>query len=470
MERAEDEDEARGMPRVVIVGGGFGGLHVAKKLRRAEVEVCLVDRENFHLFQPLLYQVATAGLQAGDIASPIRAVLRRQDNTKVIKGEVHDIDRKERRVFFEHGEIDYDYLVLAAGMQTNYFGNDEWRKLAPGLKTLGDGLECRRRILEAFEQAEWTDDDDLAEALLTFVIVGAGPTGVEMAGAISEIAHEVMVRDFRNIDSSKARVVLVDADSRVLSAYHDETSEQAKRDLEAMGVEVVLDSMVKDITDEGVHVGDRFIRSHTVIWAAGVAASPLGATLDAELDNAGRVVVGPNLSLADDDRVFVIGDLAHAAGEDGEALPGLAPVAIQQGIHTARNIRRRLKGKEYRPFIYRDKGQMATLGRARAVAEIGKQRFSGFLAWMLWLFIHLLFLVGFRNRLFVLLDWFYAYVGMRRSSRLIVETPESYQQERQAERRQKALESAEGEIAVFDDEELSEKELHRRAEERSGGE
>ena len=443
-----DSGEDDGVPKVVIIGGGFGGLNAAKKLRRADVDLYVIDRENFHLFQPLLYQVATAGLGAGDIASPIRSVLGGQKNAKVVKGEVYEIDRDQQIVRFDKGEIEYDYLVVAAGMETNYFGNEQWRALAPGLKTMGDALECRRRILEVFEQAEWTDDEALAESLLTFVVVGAGPTGVEMAGAIREIAHEVMIREFRNIDSAKARVVLIDAGPAVLTSYHPETSERAKKDLEAMGIEVLLNTMVDEITADGVSIGDEFIASHTVIWAAGVKASPLGESLGVELDSMGRVVVEPTLAIPGDERVFIIGDQAHFATDEDETLPGLAPVAIQQGRHVAKNIRNRLRGKPYLPFSYTDKGQMATLGRARAVAETGNWRFAGFIAWLMWLFIHLLFLIGFRNRIFVLMDWFYAYVGMKRSARLILETPESY---RQGVRSEQALLEAEEQMHRIDD-------------------
>lgn len=452
-----------GRPTIVIIGGGFGGLNAAKGLRRADADVYLIDRENYHLFQPLLYQVATAGLQAGDIASPIRTILKGNKNTKVVKGEVYEIDRQRREVRFDHGRLRYDYLIVSAGMKTNYFGNDEWKALAPGLKTLGDALECRRRILDVFEQAEWTDDDDLAEALLTFVIVGAGPTGVEMAGAIRDIAHEVMVRDFRNIDPANARVILVDAGPRVLAAYHDDSSEQALRDLEAMDVEVWLDSMVEEITADGVRIDGEFVATETVIWAAGVEASPLGKSLDAELDRMGRVVVESDLTIPGDDRVYVIGDQAHVEGDDGEPLPGLAPVAIQQGKYVAKDLRRRFRDKDRTSFAYKDKGQMATLGRARAVAEIGRRQFGGFLAWLLWLFVHLLFLIGFRNRLFVMMDWFYAYVGMKRSSRLILETPESYR-ERMRDRTLPRLEDGEGEtrLRILDAEHDEEEESEQR--------
>lgn len=465
----DDETPPVTRPRVVIIGGGFGGLHAAQVLRKADADIFLVDRENFHLFQPLLYQVATAGLGAEDIASPIRTVLRKQDNCKVVMGEVHDIDRSERRVYFEGGQLAYDYLIVAAGMVKNYFGNEEWEKFAPGLKTLGDALDCRQRILKAFERAEWTDDPELTRALLTFVVVGAGPTGVEMAGAIREIAHRVMVRDFRNIDASKARVILVDAQSQVLAEYHETLSEQARQDLEEMGVEVRLDEMVEEITDKGVAIDGEFIASHTVIWAAGVEPSPLADSLKTPLDGMGRVMVEPDLRLPDDDRVFVIGDMAHFE-QQGEPLPGLAPVAIQQGKRAARNILRRLRGESTQQFEYNDRGHMATLGRARAVADVYGRRFSGFFAWVLWLFVHLLFLIGFRNKIFVLLDWAYAYVGMRRSGRLIVDTPYAGEERRDVLRGLPEIDEAD-QIDVSDVSETpSEAEPTRRRANPDGGE
>ncbi|MFU8803826.1 MAG: NAD(P)/FAD-dependent oxidoreductase [Bradymonadaceae bacterium] len=409
-------------PRVVIIGGGFAGLNAAKALRRAPVSVLLIDRNNYHLFQPLLYQVASAGLSGDDIASPIRAVLRRQKNAEVLLGEVQSIDLDSRCIHMDFGQVDYDYLIVATGMETNYFGQDQWVEFAPGLKTMEDALECRRRILTAFEQAERESDPGEIRRLLTFVIVGAGPTGVELAGAIRDIAHEVMVKDFRHIDPNQARVVLVDAGPQVLAGYDDRLSARARRDIERMGVEVFVDSMVSDIDAEGVSIGEKRIDASTVIWAAGVRATPIGATMGVPLDRMGRVIVDETLRVPGRERVFVIGDLAYFEPEPGAGpLVGLAPVAIQQGRHTARNIVRHCNGEAYAPFRYRDKGQMATIGRARAVAQIWGMRFTGPFAWLLWLVVHLLFLIGFRNRLFVVLDWFYAYVGMRRSARLIID-------------------------------------------------
>ncbi|TXD38251.1 NAD(P)/FAD-dependent oxidoreductase [Lujinxingia vulgaris] len=415
--------DSKRRPCVVIIGGGFGGLNAARALKRASVDVFLIDRHNHHLFQPLLYQVATAGLSADDIASPIREVVRRQQNVQVMLGEVTSIDRESRVVRYEGGEVNYDYLVVAAGMQTNYFGNPQWEEQAPGLKTLRDALTCRRHILEVFEQAEREGEGSEGRGLLTFVVVGAGATGVEMAGAIREIAYQVMVKDFRRIDPTRARVLLLDAGPRVLTGYDEELSERARRDLEKMGVEVRLNAMVEAIDEEGVTVNGERILAKTVVWAAGVKGSPLAETLNVELDRMGRVSVRPDLRMPEDDRVFVIGDLARFENEDGEVLPGLAPVAVQQGKHVAENIKRAVEGKPLEAFSYWDRGKMATIGRARAIAEIGDWKFGGLLAWLAWLFVHLLFLIGFRNRAYVLMGWIFAYVGMRRSARLIVDPP-----------------------------------------------
>ncbi len=411
-------------PRVVIIGGGFAGLNAAKGLRKADVEVVLIDRQNHHLFQPLLYQVATAGLSAPDIAEPLRSVLRRSKNTRVVMAEVKVIDREARRIYFDGGSMDYDFLVVAAGMENNYFGHEEeWSPRAPGLKTLDDALECRRQILKAFERAEWTEDEEEMEALLTFVVVGAGPTGVEMAGAIRDIAHQVMVDEFEYIDASKTRVLLVDAEDRVLTAYDESSSRSAQEQLEDMGVEVVLGGLVEEISDEGVVIDGEFVAAGTVIWAAGVKPSPLAQELGGELDDMGRVVVNDYLEMPGDPRVKVVGDMAHYEHE-GEVVPGLAPVAIQMGKYVADDIKRQRRGKERKPYEYIDRGQMATIGRARAVAEVGKRAFSGLVAWLMWLFIHVLFLIGFRNRVFVIMEWFYAYIGMRRGSRIIIERAE----------------------------------------------
>ncbi|RAL22854.1 FAD-dependent oxidoreductase [Lujinxingia litoralis] len=415
--------EGSARPCVVIVGGGFGGLNVARALKRAPVDVVLIDRHNHHLFQPLLYQVATAGLSADDIASPIREVVRGQENVQVLLGEVLAIDRERQVVSYDGGEVRYDFVVVATGMQTNYFGNEGWADQATGLKTLRDALTCRRQILKVFEQAEREGPGSEGRGLLTFVVVGAGATGVEMAGAIKEIAYQVMVKDFRRIDPKRARVMLLDAGSRVLAGYDESLSERALHDLEKMGVEVRLHAKVEEIDEEGVTVNGERILTRTVIWAAGVKASPLVQTLDVELDRMGRVSIVPELHMPEDPRVYVIGDLARLKTADGEVLPGLAPVAVQQGKHAAQNIVRAVKGQELKPFVYWDRGKMATIGRARAIAEVGTLKFGGLMAWLAWLFVHLLFLIGFRNRVYVLIGWIFAYVGMRRSARLIVDPP-----------------------------------------------
>lgn len=407
-------------PRVVIVGGGFGGINAARELRKADVEVILIDRHNYHLFQPLLYQVATAGLSPADIASPIRSILQRQKNTQVLLGEVERVDRDARRVILRDGEVDYDYLILAAGMRNNYFGNDDWVEHAPGLKSIDEALDIRRKMLLAFEAAEYEEDPEERQRLLTFVVVGGGPTGVEMAGAIAEIAAEVMVSDFRNIDPAQARIVLIEGTERLLGAFSEESSASAQRQLESRGVEVILDTFVEDIDEHGVWAGGEFIPARSVVWGAGMKAESLADTLELEQDRIGRVIINEDLTAVGDDRVYVIGDMAHFDhGEEG-VLPGLAPVAIQQGQRAAKNLLRVIAGKEPEPFEYFDKGTMATIGRAAAVAETGNLRLQGFTAWVAWLFIHLIYLVGFRNRVSVLLNWLYSYLLFRRSTRLIV--------------------------------------------------
>ncbi|MEA3211518.1 MAG: hypothetical protein QOE70_4575 [Chthoniobacter sp.] len=410
----------RNLPRVVIIGGGFGGLEAAKALRKDKVRVTLLDRQNHHLFQPLLYQVATAALSPADIAEPLRVILRKQDNTEVILAAAQRIDVAGKKVITQDGEIPYDYLVVAAGARHSYFGRDEWEKFAPGLKSLDDALEIRRRMLMAFEIAEKTEDDAVRRAAMTFVVVGAGPTGVEMAGAISEIARVTLVKDFRHIDPSLARVILLDAAPRVLPTYVPELSEKARRQLFDIGVEVQLGRMVESIEADGVTLkgGDK-IFARTMVWAAGNAASPLGASLGVPQDRQGRVIVKEDLSIPGHQEVFVIGDQAHCAPEAGTPLPGLSPVAMQQGRHVARNIRRLLAGGWTERFEYFDKGTMATIGRHAAVADAGFMQFSGLLAWLAWLFIHVIFLVGFRNKLTVLFSWAYAYVTYGRGARLI---------------------------------------------------
>ena len=410
----------RNLPRVVIIGGGFGGLEAAKALRKMPVRVTLLDRQNHHLFQPLLYQVATAALSPADIAEPLRAILRRQENTEVILAEVERIEVAAKRVITGDGEVPYDYLILAAGARHSYFGNAAWEKYAPGLKSLDDALELRRRMLLAFELAEKTPSDEVRAAAMTFVVVGAGPTGVEMAGALSEIARVTLVKDFRHIDSAQARVILLDAAPRVLPTFAPDLSESARRQLSGIGVDVRLGTMVKKIDETGVtlHGGEK-IPARTVVWAAGNAASPLGASLGVPLDRMGRVIVNADLSIPGHPEVFVIGDLAHFAPEGGVPLPGLSPVAMQQGRHVAENIRVLLAGGWTAKFDYFDKGTMATIGRHAAVADAGFIRFSGWLAWLAWLFVHVLFLISFRNKLMVLANWAWQYVTFGRGARLI---------------------------------------------------
>ena len=408
------------LPRVVIIGGGFGGLEAAKALRKMPVRVTLLDRQNHHLFQPLLYQVATAALSPADIAEPLRAILRRQENTEVLLSNVERIDAAARQVITADGPIAYDYLIVAAGARHSYFGKDEWEKFAPGLKSLDDALEIRRRMLLAFEIAEKTKDDAVRKAAMTFVIVGAGPTGVEMAGAISETARATMVNDFRHIDSTEARVILLDAAPRVLPTFAPDLSESAKRQLEHIGVNVQLNRMVAELDETGVKLKDgEKIEARTVVWAAGNAASPLGASLGVPQDRMGRVIVKEDLSIPGHPEVFVIGDQAHFPLANGTSLPGLSPVAMQQGRHVAVNIEALMAGGWTKKFEYFDKGTMATIGRHAAVADAGFIRFSGLLAWVAWLFVHVLFLVSFRNKLTVLSNWTWQYISFGRGARLI---------------------------------------------------
>lgn len=423
--KREGQDKP-GRHRVVIVGGGFGGLYAAQRLGRAPVEVTLVDRRNFHLFQPLLYQVATGGLSPADIASPLRAVLNRQRNTRVIQGEVVDFDLKRRRVVLRDGELPYDTLIVAAGAASHYFGRPEWERHAPPLKTVEDAIEVRRRILQAFEQAESETDPDARRALLTFVVVGAGPTGVELAGAVGELAQHTLRRDFRSFDPTEARVILLEGAERVLPPYPPELSREAVRSLEKLGVEVRTGVQVTDIREDGVRLrsaeGEESIRARTVLWAAGMRASPLGAILagraEAALDRGGRVVVEPDLTLPGYPEVYVIGDLACFAPDGEKPLPGVAPVAIQQGRFVAERIRR---GRERAParFRYRDKGSLAVIGRNAAVAAFGRWKLHGFCAWLTWTFIHLMYLVEFDNQAIVLFQWAWSYFTRNRGARLI---------------------------------------------------
>jgi len=404
---------------VVIVGGGFGGLSAAKGLAGQPFDVTLIDRNNHHLFQPLLYQVATAGLSPADIASPIRSILRGQANARVMLADVTAIDLKRRMVFAEDRRIPYDRLIIATGARHAYFGHDDWASYAPGLKTIDDATYLRRRILLAFERAENEEDAEERKRLLTFVIVGGGPTGVEMAGAIAELANRALAKDFRSIDSRSARIVLVEAAPRVLTPFHPALSQAARNALEALGVEVRLGDAVTECNGEGVRVGGEFIPSRTIIWAAGVMASPAGRWLNAETDRAGRVKVAPDLSLPGHPEVFVIGDTAAVAANSDGILPGVAPVAKQQGQYVARLLKARAKGQDIGPFRYRDFGSLATIGRKRAVADFGRFRLNGFLAWVLWSVAHIYFLIGFRNRFVVALNWAWSYLTFQRGSRLI---------------------------------------------------
>lgn len=407
-----------GTPRVVIVGGGFGGLTAAQSLRRAPVQVTLVDRTNHHLFQPLLYQVASAGLSPADIASPIRSVLSRQDNAQVLMAEVARIDLASRTVVLTDGELAYDFLVLAAGAQSTYFGHEAWEAYAPSLKTLEDAIEIRRRVLLAFERAERETDEGRRRALLTFVVIGGGATGVEMAGALAELSRFVLARDFRAIRPQETRVVLVEAGPRLLAAFPEDVSARGKEQLEELGVEVRLNEKVTSIDESAVHLDGEIIATATVVWGAGVRSSPLAQTLGVPLDKQGRVVVGDDASIPGHPEAFVIGDLAHFE-QDGKALPGLSPVAMQQARFVARAIRDTLAGKPRARFRYWDKGTMATIGRSRAVAVMDRIHLSGFLAWLAWLFVHLWYLIGFRNRFIVMFEWFWSYVTYKRGSRLI---------------------------------------------------
>jgi NADH dehydrogenase len=406
-------------PQVVIVGGGFGGLAAARRLASVSVDVTVVDRTNHHLFQPLLYQVATAGLSPADIASPIRRILHRQGNTRVLLDEVSGIDLAARRLALREGELPWDFLVLATGATHSYFGKDHWQRLAPGLKTLEDALEIRRRVLLAFERAEREVDREAVRQWLTFVVIGGGPTGVETAGAFAEIARHTLARDFRRIDPRMARVILVEAGPRVLSAYTDDLSESAKRQLEDLGVQVWTGAAVTGIDERGVDVGADRIAARTVVWAAGVQASPLGAALGAPLDRAGRVRVSSDLTVPGHPGVFVIGDLA-ALEQDGRPVPGVAPAAIQMGEHAAENVRRAVRGEPLAPFRFVDKGSLATIGRSRAVGILGRLHLTGFVAWAAWLLVHIFFLIGFRNRFVVMFTWAWAYATWERSARLIL--------------------------------------------------
>jgi NADH dehydrogenase len=417
--RPQQHSHDPSLPHVVIVGGGFAGLEAAKALADAPVRATVVDRRNHHLFQPLLYQVATAVLSPADIAQPIRSVLRGQANVDVVLAEVTAIDPAAKEVVLAEGRIPYDFLILAAGANHAYFGHDEWEVHAPGLKTLEEALDIRRRILLSFEEAEREADPARRKALMTFVVVGGGPTGVEMAGAIAETARQSLARDFRHIDTRDAKVMLVEAGERLLSTFPERLSRQALNDLRRLGVEVKFGVPVTEIAAGQVTVGEDVIPTETVVWAAGVLASPLGRSLGVELDRAGRVLIERDLSVPGLPDIFVIGDMASLADTRGRPLPGVAQVAIQQGKWAAANILRRIEGQATRPFRYRDLGNLATIGRNSAVADIRGLRLTGYIAWLTWAVVHILNLIGFRNRVLVALQWLWQYLTFQRGARLI---------------------------------------------------
>ena len=407
-------------PSVVIIGGGFAGLDAARALAGAAVNVTIVDRHNHHVFQPLLYQVATAALSPGDIASPIRWILRGQDNVRVLLAAVVSVDPVEKSLVLDDGAaMRFDYLILAPGATHSYFGREDWAAFAPGLKTLDDALALRRRMLLAFEEAEREVDANRKRHLLTFALIGGGPTGVELAGAIAEIAHHTLRLEYDTVDPEATRILLIEAGPTILPAFPPKLRDSARRALRRLGVEVWENARVTNIARESLVVGAEPVTAHTIIWAAGVAGSELGRSLGAPLDRAGRVIVAPDLSVPDQPDIFVAGDLAGFTHQGGEQLPGVAQVAKQQGRHAARNVLRRLRGESTQTFRYRDPGNMATIGRANAIADFGWAQVSGLFGWLLWLFVHILFLVGFRNRLSVLLQWGLSYATYQRSVRLI---------------------------------------------------
>lgn len=406
--------------KVVIVGAGFGGLWAARELANKPVTVTIIDRKNHHTFQPLLYQVATAVLSPGEIASPVRRILHNKKNIEVILGEAATVDRENDLVVLENGtQVPFDHLIVSAGSGHSYFGHDEWEKFAPGLKTLEDAVEIRRRILLAFEIAERDSYLSDKKPELNFVVVGGGPTGVELAGAIADIARQALARDFKAIDTKRARVILFEGSDRILGTFSEDLSASAQRQLEALGVEVRLNSFVKNIEPGRVNVGDKWIDCDVVLWASGVAASRLGRTLGVETDKNGRVLVNADLTIPGSENIYVVGDMASLKQANGEPVAGVAPAAMQMGTLAAKNILLSIKGQPRREFSYLDKGTMATIGRSKAIADIRGWHFSGLIAWMMWLFLHIVLLIGFRNRFFVLSDWFWAYLTRERSARLI---------------------------------------------------
>ncbi len=407
-------------PKVVIVGGGFGGLNVAKALKRAKLDIWLIDKTNHHLFQPLLYEVATAAISPGEIAIPIREILRGSMNTTVIMGSVTSVDKEAKQVVLGNGDrIGYDYLVLSIGASHSYFGNHAWETFAPGLKTINDAIQIREKVLVSFEKAERMDSAAEAAKFLNFVIIGGGPTGVEMAGAIAEIAHKTMFKNFRKIKPEKSNIYLIEAAPRILPTYPEKSSFRAQKDLEHLGVKVLTGKKVTNINAEGVEVEGTFYPSKNIIWAAGNQASPVLHSLNVPLDRAGRVMVEADLSVPNHPEIFVIGDAACALGKEGKPLPGIAPAAIQQGKYVSKIIKNEIPKAKRRPFHYLDKGYMATIGKARAVGVIGKFQIGGFIAWLAWCLIHIVYLIGFRNRLSVMVEWFYCLLTGQRGVRLI---------------------------------------------------
>ena len=413
------EDLRREKPRVIIVGSGFGGLEAAKKLACEDVRLTVIDRTNYHLFQPLLYQVATAALSPADIAAPIRAVLSKCRNVEVLLAEVQSVDIEAKKVKTVDLEIDYDYLILATGARHSYFGHNEWERLAPGLKSLEDAIELRRRILMAFEYAEKITDEAARRAAMNFVIIGGGPTGVEMAGAIAEISRYTLAKDFRHIDPSEARVILIEGEPRLLAAFPEDLSVKAMKQLVDLGVEVRTGTRATKLSEAGLQAGDQFIPCRVKIWAAGNNASFVGKTLGMPVDRVGRVMVNDDLTIPSHPEVQVIGDLANFSHQTGQPLPGVSPVAMQQGRHAARNILRMIANRKPQRFRYWDKGSMATIGRNKAVADLNFVHLSGLPAWLVWLFVHIIFLVGFRNRIAVLFQWAWAYFTFNKGARLI---------------------------------------------------
>jgi NADH:ubiquinone reductase (H+-translocating) len=414
-------------PHVVIIGCGFGGLEAAKKLGDQNVFVTIIDRTNYYLFQPLLYQVATAALSPADIAAPVRGILSKYKNIGVILAEVQSVDVNARKVKMVDGELDYDYLIIATGARHSYFGHSEWEKLAPGLKSLEDAIEIRRRILMAFEYAEKISDEAARKAAMTFVIVGGGPTGVEMAGAIAEIARYTLAKNFRHIDPSQARVILVEGESKVLASFPEDLRDKATKQLVDLGVEVRTGTHATNLSEQGLQVGNEFIPCRVKIWAAGNTASFVGHSLGVPTDRVGRVVVNDDLTIPDHREVQVIGDLANFSHQTGEPLPGVSPVAMQQGRHAAQNILTMIDGEKPRRFWYFDKGSLATIGRNKAVADLKLVHLTGLPAWLAWLFVHIIFLVGFRNRFAVLFQWAWAYFTFNKGARLITRNFQSEQ-------------------------------------------